>query len=164
MQLKLTFELCITKSPNFRFKLEEHWQTSTVFILNLAALELMFCVVCMPTYIFIFAETFWPHNITFCKFIGAFTLLNAHTNWLSIGLIAVTRCVGLMNKRLWERFCSSGKNIALLCIFPWVWSLLINLPQYIDPSVEFGFHCQLGKCDLIPTGVTPVLPKAMLVV
>ena len=142
--------------------MDEYWHTSIVFILNLAALELIFCVVCMPTYIFIFTKSFWPHNLFYCKFSAISTFLIVHTNWFSIGLIAVTRCVALTRKRVWKSFCSRRRNIVIICIFPWVWSLLINLPQYIDPSVEFGFHCQLGKCDLVPTGVTPLLPKPML--
>ena len=94
--------------------------------------------------------------------VGAWTLLNAYANWFTIGQIAVTRAVGFVNKEFWEGFCEHRKNIWILFLLPWAWSFLINLPIYIDPSLEFGYHCQMGKCDVVPTGRPAKLPRIIL--
>ena len=135
--------------------------TGTVFVLYLAAMELTFCIVCTPIYIYMYTQTFWlfgPFGQLWCKFVSAWSVLNGNANWFAISLLSATRCIGFTRKSFWVRFCSKTRNVALLFTLPWIWSLLFNLPLLIDPSFEYGYDCQLGICDIVPTGQTPVWP------
>ena len=40
--------------------ISETWNTSTVFIVNLARIDLFFCIFCMPTFIIPFITQNWP--------------------------------------------------------------------------------------------------------
>jgi len=136
----------------YRFKLEDNWKTSTVFILNLAAVDLVYCVVCLPSYIFAFNRTFWPFGHTWCQVTMALILVTAHANWFCLGLIALTRCLGLLRKNFWAQFCN-WTNISLVFVAVWVWVIAINLPLYMEQMLAFGFNCRMGKCDIILSGL-----------
>lgn len=44
-----------------------YWNTSTVFIINLARIDLIFCIVCMPTFIIPFLTQSWEYGYMPCN-------------------------------------------------------------------------------------------------
>ena len=132
-----------------------------MFVLNLALVDLLYCVICMPSYVFAFLRTYWPFGQTYCQIVMALILVLAHANWFSLGLIAITRCLGLTRKGFWEDFCSYRNITLAIYVAVWIWVLLINIPLYIEKSLTFGFSCQMGKCDIIPTGMDSTLPETV---
>ena len=138
--------------------------TGTVFILFLAAMEMMGTINTILALYFtdIFGNFGFNSNSRgWCKFFGALATMNGNVNWFTTGLIAVTRALGLTHKGFWQRVCSKT-NVGLLFTVPWIWGLALNLPSYVDPSIEYGFNCQLGSCDYVPTGEKRVIPQLIL--
>ena len=45
-----------------RHRMDENWNTSTVFILHLAAVDLLFCIVCIPTFVIPFLSQGWDYG------------------------------------------------------------------------------------------------------
>ena len=50
-----------------RHRLHESWNTSTIFILNLAAVDLIFCIICIPTFSIPFLTQRWTYGNMPCN-------------------------------------------------------------------------------------------------
>ena len=50
-----------------RHRLHENWNTTTVFVLNMAAIDLIFCIICIPTYVIPFLTQGWEYGNMPCK-------------------------------------------------------------------------------------------------
>ena len=138
--------------------------TGTVFIMFLAAMELMGTINTILALYFtqIFEHFgFGSHSWKWCKFFGALATMNGNVIWFTTGMIAVTRAVGFTHKSFWQRVCTK-KNIGLFFTVPWIWGITLNLPTFVDQSVEYGFNCQLGSCDYVPTGKMHLVPQGVL--
>lgn len=145
-----------------RFNLERDFWTVTVFILNLALFDLMYCLFCLPTYMFSLARTFWPFGTAYCEAAIAMIILIAHLDWFSLGLVAVSRCLALTRKEFWQGICNRNKGrpssgntfttIAFMFGLQWIYVTAINLPLFMEKSLTFGYHCKMGKCDIIYNG------------
>ena len=146
------------------FRLHEHWMTGTVFILYLAANELLETITTILAVYFtqIFGYYgFGSSSQKWCRFLGALADLTGFVSWFTIGMIAVTRAVGLTHKKGWQKVCTKT-NLGLMFTVPWIWSLLLSLPTFVDPSVKYGFNCQTGTCDRLSTGQMNLVPQVIL--
>ena len=153
-----------SKKLYFLFRLQEHWMTGTVFILYLATNELLETITTILSVYFtqIFGYYgFGSSSQKLCRFLGAMADLSGFVSWFTIGMIAVTRAVGLTHKKLWKKFCTKT-NLGLMFIVPWIWSVMLSLPTFVDPSVEYGFNCQMGTCDRLSTGQMNLVPQVIL--
>ena len=75
----------------------------------------------------------WFWGKTFCIFIGAFKIINALAEVLSLGMIAVSKCIGLLKPELSRKLFSGlpGKLfIALIWIHGHVFMIPIYFPKY----------------------------------
>ena len=137
--------------------------TSTVFVLHLAFVDLVYCVFCLPSYWFGFNHTFWPYGDYYCKLTIALVMVTEHANWFCLGMIAITRCLGLVVKKFWDDFCK-WTNVLAILMSSWLWVIAIDWPLWIDRSLAFGFHCKMGKCDVMATGLNSTLPVPLSMV
>ena len=138
--------------------------TGTVFIMFLAAMELMGTINTILALYFtqIFEHFgFGRHSWKWCKFFGALATMNGNVIWFTTGMIAVTRAVGLTHKKCWQKVCTKT-NLGLMFTVPWFWSLMLSLPTFVDPSVEYEFNCQTGACDRLSTGQMNLVPQVIL--
>ena len=85
-----------------RFNLHLHW-TTTIFILNLALADFLYCAVNLPLYALQYLHQRWIWGHTLCYITTAFRYINAFADWMSVSMIAVSRCISLSKPALGER-------------------------------------------------------------
>ena len=84
----------------------------------------------------------WFWGKTFCIFIGAFKIINALAEVLSLGMIAVSKCIGLLKPELARKLFSGlpGKLfIALIWIHGHVFMIPIYFPKYFKVNFTENF-------------------------
>ena len=84
--------------PGFRGSI----QPTTVFILMLAGSDFIYCVVNLPLYAVQYLNRRWTMGRTLCKVNAVFRYVNAFSDWMSLGLIALSRCLNLTHPHLME--------------------------------------------------------------
>ncbi len=73
-----------------RFGFERDWRDpTTLFILNLALSDLLYCVINLPLYAVQFFSGRWPWGASSCVASAAFRYVNAFADWMSLALIAL---------------------------------------------------------------------------
>ena len=105
----------------------------------------------MPFYVFGFSQAFWPFGPWLCSTLLKAAMIFAFEDWSLLALIAISRCLSLTRKNWWEEFCGR-RNVFLMLAGTWAFVFVINIPQYLDESVAFGYSCKIGKCGLFETG------------
>ena len=120
-----------------RFNLQRGW-TSTMFVLNLAVVDLVFCTITVPSVAFQYFSKGWFWGEAGCKFSAAVMVSLGMTEWMSLGMIALSKCIGLLRPNLAEKLFTglSGK----ICIASiWIYGQLCLLPAYFPDD----FHVSL---------------------
>ena len=72
---------------------------------------------------------------TLCFVTSAFRYVNAFADWMSLGMIALSRCVSLTKPDLGERLFS-GRNGKLIILMVWIYANLLVVPVYFGVSYE----------------------------
>ena len=153
----------------FRFGFHKSWSTdaTTMFILNLAFSDFLYCGISLPLYAMQYFSKRWPLGLTECKIFAAIRYMNAFADWMSLGLVAVSRCMGMVQP-IWNEKYMSGLNGLAIIVAIWLYALfLVTLPltgvsnsydllpteiitKWILKLVgQFGYNCLVGKCDFI---------------
>ena len=103
--------------------------TSTQFVLNLALVDFLHCTIFLPVYTLqmFYKGWFWGKN--FCIFIAAFKIINVLAEALSLGMIAVSKCIGLLKPEL-ARNLFSGLPGKLFIAMIWIYGHLFMMPIY----------------------------------
>ena len=86
-----------------------------------------------------------------CQITAAFRFINAFADWMSVAMIAVSRCITLIKPELGQKLFS-GLYGKMFIAMIWIYACLLIVPIYI-PNLEldsFGYNCHVGKCDFIP--------------
>ena len=86
-----------------------------------------------------------------CQITAAFRFINAFADWMSVAMIAVSRCVNLTKPELGQKLFSGSCGKMFIALI-WIYACLLVVPIFIS-SLElgsFGYNCRMGKCDLIP--------------
>ena len=131
-----------------------------IWILHLSLCDLLWCIFCLP-YGFFIPSFRWeypqyPGSDTYCKVSIIIGYLTMTTDWLLLAFIAITRVIQIKMPHQWSKVCQGKLNILLLLSSPWILGFLILMPVFIDPATDFGYHCIIGKCTIIPTGKAPL--------
>ena len=87
-----------------------------------------------------FWSTFLIFNFsgeTLCFVTSAFRYVNAFADWMSLGMIALSRCVSLTKPDLGERLFS-GRNGKLIILMVWIYANLLVVPVYFGVSYEWN--------------------------
>ena len=119
-----------------RHGLERGWRTNTVFVLHLAFAEVLYCAFNLPSYAATYLYRGWPFGYILCGVSSAFIHMNAYADWISLGLIALSRCLGLTKPSAWKTFCKN-RNLLLVFVSIWVYSFALILPTIIAVRCTF---------------------------
>ena len=161
-----------------RHEIHNNFWTNHIWVLHLALVELMCCILTLPV-LFVFPYL----GIRYIQAPGMDTALRilfimghqmVYIDWLLLSIIVMTSAIKLKNPEGWDNFCENKIYVALFLIMPWIVSISYILPHFIQPSLDFGYHCLFGYPTYIPTGKAPlefltankwildVLPSALL--
>lgn len=145
-------------SPPPRFGFRDTCDCTTLFILNLAFSDLLYCTFNLPLYAVQYLLHEWPFSERMCYAFAAFRFINAYADWLSLAFIAVSRCAGLIWNEAAERYLS-GRNGFAIVVLIWAYSIGLNSLVFFNVIGDFGYNCRSGKCDYIETPEDPVNPQ-----
>ena len=131
--------------------------TTDIWIVHLAFCDIIWCVLTLP-YCFLI-PSFGSHNYpqlygsdAFCRSSFIIGYATMGLDWLLMAIIAMTRAIKIKFPDNWKTFCGHKGYVLLSLAFPWLLSFGILSPLFLQPSLEFGYNCRVGKCTVIPTG------------
>jgi len=134
-----------------RYGLERNYNSTTIFTLHLAFIDLCFCVICIPQYTFAYISEQWPFGEFICKWSGPIIFLVTFVDWICLGFIALSRCLNMTKPKMWNNFCNKKTNVAIILVGMWALSALMTLPSFLEPSLHFGWNCEIGFCTTLYT-------------
>lgn len=165
----LLFSNSITLDPNklkllhnSRFNLHRNWST-TIFIINLAVADFLYCILNLPFYALNYFYHGWFWGKTLCITTTGFRYINAFADWMCVAMIAVSRFLTLTSPALAQRILSGWNGFFIICL-TWIYAVLLVAPMYLDNSTlgTFGYNCKVGKCDFVPIPDTKPLGRQIL--
>jgi hypothetical protein len=143
-----------------RHEFHQNFRTTHIWVLHLALVELMFCIMSLPVVVV------FPYlGIRFLQISGMDTVIRLafitgnqmiQLDWLLLSIIVLTSAIKLKYPEKWDNFCENKAYVAMFLIFPWIISLFYILPYLVQPSLDFGYHCLFGHPSFIPTGKAPL--------
>ena len=116
----------------FRYGLERNYNSTTIFTLHLAFIDLCFCVICIPQYTFAYISEQWPFGEFICKWSGPIIFLITFVDWICLGFIALSRCLNMTKPKMWNNFCNKKTNVAIILVGMWALSALMTLPSFLE--------------------------------
>ena len=132
-----------------RFKLHVNWST-IVFILNLAFVDLLYCMIGIPHYSLMLVHKKWDWGANACKIFAYLENLLAYVEWLSLAMVSVSRYISLTNYGKSHVFTYRKYRNGLFAMI-WIYGIVLLLPTNLKLLGEFGYDCYFGLCDIIPT-------------
>ena len=121
-----------------RFNLRTNWPT-TVFILNLALADLLYCLINLPLLALQKSGHDWNLGLTFCKIIANIRYSNAYADWMSLAMIAVSRCSSVTNPGKVTIFASRKARISIL-IGIRIYALTLLIPTNLSVGTLVSYH------------------------
>ena len=127
------------------------WPT-TIFVLNLAVADLLYCLVVVPLTAVQFYEKGWKWGKFGCFLSGIIKYGVMTVEWSSVALIALTKCINLLFPTIGLKLFSGWNGFAFL-IFFWIFTIL----WYFTPVYFLEVRIQLNQnvttdCQLIARG------------
>ncbi|KAK8406164.1 hypothetical protein O3P69_007116 [Scylla paramamosain] len=124
-------------------------QADTLLLLHLSLCDLLYCSINLPiialNYDLALSDTFTPvPSEQFCTASVVFRYLNALAEWMTLGLLAVERCLNMGRVRVSHIFKPANTCVLLVCC--WVAALLSQVVPISDHT--YGFDNITFKCDM----------------
>ena len=134
-----------------RHGLDSNFRTTTLFILHFSFIDLLHCLfMVLPRGISYLHESspFGRYGCPIIIYGGNVTFV---ADMLALALIVVSRCLDMVMKENWKRFCNKQRNLIFLFLIVWVPSLLSIslLPILQTHGIEIGWNCELGGCGYV---------------
>ena len=91
----------------------------------------------------------WPNgNDWTCKGFAALRYLNAYAAFMSIGTVAMSRCISVCFPVFSKSVFEKKKNM-LMVVGIWVYATILVLPTIFEWYGKFGYDKIRGKCDYL---------------
>ena len=141
-----------------RYGFHRSFWTTDIWILHLALCDLIFSIFCAPHYFIPYLGSRYPQGVgsdVACTISFIITVLTFTNDWLLVAVVAMTRAFSVKIPDQWNEFCKHKIYVFLFILSTWVFQVLVMLPIFIQPSIEIGYNCLMGKCNYVPTGLDP---------
>ena len=115
-----------------KFNLHNNWST-TGFILNLAFSDMLYCACCMSINTILYMRKRWDWGLPLCRFYANIIYSNAYSAWMSVAMVAASRCVTIVNASKPTIF-SSRKNRLAIYILIRIYGFVLLIPDNIGVS------------------------------
>ncbi|XP_037068749.1 protein trapped in endoderm-1-like [Pollicipes pollicipes] len=130
------------------------YSTATVFILNLAVADLLYCLVNLPLYYLQYSRpSLWrdPAHGFACPLAGVLRYTNAAADWMSLAGIAFNRCVCLLSIKWKGRIFGGWKSYVIIALI-WLYGFLTQGLSLFQVYGEYGWNNLTRKCDFLKDG------------
>ena len=118
--------------------MQKCWPT-TIFVLNLAVADLLYCIVVIPLTALQFYEKGWKWGKYGCILSGIFKYGIMTAEWMSVALIALTKCINLIFPKIGKLFFSGWNGLVFLMFF-WIFTFLWYITPVYFIQVSLGVH------------------------
>ena len=113
-----------------RFGLHKSWPT-TIFVLNLAVADLLYCTITVPLTALQFFDKGWRWGEFGCILAGIFKYGTMTAEWMSVALIAFSKCVNLIQPKIGKKLFT-GRNGYIFIVSFWICTFLwYIIPVYV---------------------------------
>ena len=89
-----------------------------------------------------------------CTVTGAVDYINSFAEWMSVAIVALTKCINLIKPKFGYKWFSGFWGICIIASI-WIYANAMVIPRYFskfdDKFGTFGYDCRTGKCDIIPS-------------
>ena len=116
----------------FRYGLNRNYQTTTIFVLHLAFVDLLCCLVLGSIYASMYYPERWPWGSITCQIAYPAILFFTFIDWLSLSFVALSRCINLIKPVFWSNFCDKKINIILTLAVVWIVGGLWIVPDIME--------------------------------
>lgn len=98
---------------------------------------MLYCCINLPLYSIQYLMRAWPFGYDFCYVSTAIRYFNAFADWMSLALIAFSRCISLTNPKLSDRLFTGG-NGKYFILGTWAYALVLLCPAFteVEQKVE----------------------------
>jgi hypothetical protein len=134
-----------------RYAFHENWCTSTIYVINLAFIDFLFCVTMLMQVFYSFHYMnyedehviFNDTDVWWCTMLAHMQILFGSLDGSTIAFISVMRAVAVTSNQKWETLCERRRNVFIFLLFPCFFTLIIYAPtfgQLYKRNRETG-HC-----------------------
>ena len=69
------------------------------------------------------------------------------TDWLALGVIALSKCLNLTIHDRWNTFCNNKTHLTLTLMSVWIFSVIIVAPMYFEVrnKIKYYIVCQFSR-------------------
>ena len=121
-----------------RYGFHENWCTSTIYVINLAFIDFMFCVtmliqVSTPLYYMSYEDDhiiFNDTDVWGCTLVTHMQILFGSLDGSAIACISVMRAIAVTSNQKWETLCERKRNVFIFLLSPWFFTLVIYAPTF----------------------------------
>ena len=129
----LSKDISIILYSLFRFNLHKRF-SDKIFILNLAFADLLYCGINFPfaAYQYFYSNLEW--GIFSCRLISNIILCNVFAEWMSLALVAASRCFSIIQP-VRSRTFFSKRNLCFILILNRIYGFAILIPYNFGVSI-----------------------------
>ncbi|KAK3549380.1 hypothetical protein QTP86_001245 [Hemibagrus guttatus] len=103
---------------------------NTIWFLNLAIADLLFCLFIPFTMVEIFLERHWPYGDAMCKVLPMIADCNMFASIFTLSLLSLDRFIQIV-KPVWARNSRTVRLAWICCALAWALAVLLSLPNMI---------------------------------
>lgn len=123
---------------------------TTVFVINLAVADFIFCSVNLPLTAVRYANRKWTLGDEFCTVFPFIFYGNVAASLLFMTAITLNRFI-LINHYQWYDKIFGRINISLIIVFCWVGSFILLIPALFGVWGRFGYKEASFSCTILPS-------------
>ena len=135
-----------------RHGFHESWCTSTIYVVNLAIIDFLYCLAMLVQYFLVlYYTTYEDDNIIFndtsvwwCTLFFHIQSLLAALDSSAISFISLMRAVAVTSNRKWETLCERKRNVFIFLLCPWIFTLVLYAPIF---QKLFKRNQEMGWCN-----------------
>ena len=124
---------------SFRFNFQINWST-TIFILNLALADLLYCAFNFSFFILLFVHKKWDWGASLCILDANIRYSNALAAWMSVAMVAASLCITIINPGK-QTIISSRKNQIFIIVCIRIYGFLLLIPTNLKVNIEIIMIC-----------------------
>ena len=119
----------------YRFGLDKDWNKLTIFILNLATCDFLYCSICLPFYSSLYIGNKWLFGERWCRISVVLAFIFGSTDWMGVALIALSRASLVAFPSFSNKVYSKGKSKYII-LFVWIAVIVNYVPSYFEVFIS----------------------------
>ena len=132
-----------------RYELNRNLETSTIFVLHLAFVDLCCCLIFGPIFVSTYFSENWPWSSSTCRMVGPITAALILIDLLSLSFVALSRYMNLTIPVFWSNFCDKIINLLLTVVVIWIIGALFARSYVFEPQYKAGWNWENGQCSVM---------------